>query len=740
MASENTFSPHSRAQDEREIARKQDDFSAGMFKDLPASEIPDNAVAELKNFVNKGSRLVTRPGTKKWGDYSTFTDHAPLPSIVTGLTATSTAIGNVRTIDNIVGYAFATTNVGDYFVHDDGTHEIITAVTDSDTIITTTESTAAKDSSAAWVRQQVNCLFFHPFKKKIILFIGTKLYVSNDPTMTSWIQAVDVGTSTDNPTNHYSTIKADSNTIYLFNPNGIYTLNLDSIPYLLNKINGEVPASRIPTTGSPITNIYERKVLYTLSQLSGVDPDENRLTAGETATLRWESATNAVEIASNGKSRDYGSLYTSGADYYSGTGVEVGIILNQKNSALQYQQTATHYSIYATLDAGVVGVSDGIDGKGNNPELFLWLEDVPIAKSFVGSLAADGKTFTAVSGTFDDRDVGAALTIWDRGASGFNTIAIDSKTSSKIVVLSEAKHTASGITIPTAMGGYTVLGSDTPVKTTSITQNASGTITSTLASGDFAFVSGDIGKKLFLPDGAYRHVSGYVNETTVAVAENTSGFAITSTSAVAYDAPGRIYTEKTLDDDLSNRQAGWPLLTRFHEPLPNGDLGEITPGFLFTSDLDSNYLYYSNLPQGYEYNAGYYHPTYQYAFFKDAIRQLKELPDRLVTYCSNSTHVIPINTFNEQNLPDLGITVPIIAGQHVIDAAIGVVDYGSISDLDMGRHIMITNEPAIRIFDGNNYSENIATDRLVDEIKQFQNASSAIYSPLLGYIFWGNTE
>lgn len=68
------------------------------------------------------------------------------------------------------------------------------------------------------------------------------------------------------------------------------------------------------------------------------------------------------------------------------------------------------------------------------------------------------------------------------------------------------------------------------------------------------------------------------------------------------------------------------------------------------------------------------------------------------------------------------------------------MDYGSLANIDIGRHIMITNEPATRIFDGNRYSENIASQRLMEELRSLNMATSAIYHAICGYVFWGNNQ
>jgi hypothetical protein len=101
---------------------------------------------------------------------------------------------------------------------------------------------------------------------------------------------------------------------------------------------------------------------------------------------------------------------------------------------------------------------------------------------------------------------------------------------------------------------------------------------------------------------------------------------------------------------------------------------------------------------------------------------------------------MPLNVFDERKIEELGISIAVIAGQNVVDDSVGLLDYGSLANVDRGRHIMITNEPAIKVFDGYDYSENIASQRIMDDLRSLQAATSAIYHNIIGYVFWGNNE
>lgn len=802
------FSPHTQQQDEREITRLQEDFSAGAFKDLPASKIPENGVAELVNMTNFGDYLQARSGSREWGDYSTYTPCATLPSFATGIVATSTVIGVDRTIEITSGYSYTSANVGDYFVHDDGVHERITEVTDSNTIVTYTDTTDAKSSSNAWMRAQINCTYFHKYKKKVLLLIGNKLYVSNDYTMTSWVPVSLVASSEYTFYNSVSKIDELNNYAFIFNTNGIYKINLDSSPYLVYPANSQRPDVLI--SDLLIGGYYIRRYTYTTTRLSGIG-NRDRNTSG--VIIELESGN--VEADVNNK--DFAKRMTVSPITNSNT-TTVSYLNNPEDVNDNKSQHWTHYSVYVTLDVGINGI-DPIIGEGNNSELFIWLADIPIAKTFMMAIA--GTVGEAIEGSFTDDDNGAGLSVFNKHTQAFQSIAINSVEDSTHVILAVAPtgSVASGCSINhttnriTGISGMPVSQSGTPIRMSAtnlsnglsddvvyyatnivantsfqlasgysasisgtsvvdilssgdaiqyytsgqynypaaigctsptpssiftLTQNASGNVTiPTLYSGLFG--SGYVGKTMFLSDGTYRHITG-VSGSNISVAENTAEYAITIAKAGCVDATRRSFSDYTEDDTLRTRIAAWTLQNRFYEPLPKSDIGLIVPGFITVATRDNNYVYYSQLPEGYEYMGGYYNPGYQYAYFKGAIRALRELPNNLVVYCSSSTHTMPLNVLDERRVEELGLSVTVLAGQSTVDASIGLLDYGSLADIDIGRHIMITNEPAIRIFDGNRYSENIASQRMMEDLKSLHMATSAIYHAIIGYVFWGNNE
>lgn len=697
------FSPKSRAQDEREIVRIQKDFSSGMFMDIPATNIPDNGVAYLKNITNKGNELVGRSGSRKWGNYATGTPHAPLPSFATGITATSTSTGTVRTITT-TGYTFTSSNIGDFFVHDNGIHEIITNVTSASIIVTQTSSADSYSSSAAWLHHQLNGQYFHKYLKKIIIQLGSDLYISDDISISSW--SIAYCQSTEKLANEISSFEEHGNYVLVYNRNGIYRLDLGDNPSFkcyYYKINSLVPQSQLTKPTVPELAAHCRRYIYGLGKISGIGQNRDRQTDGVVQLV--DSGTNIR----NSSNIDYSEYWTVDS-ISSGHGVTVsGFDVPVVDGSLKENHWDV-YTVWGTIDT---------EADTTDPEAYVWIADIPVMKSFVVDVTSS--TCTVKSGYISSYDIGSTVKI-------FNGSSIETKT---ITAVNTDTNT---FTINTALSvnvsdSYCFIGA-TKGSIVSISGN-----TLTIVSGS-NINDLDEGKRLFLSDGTTVYIDSVINGVaTIPEVRITTG-----TTAACWDVVTRSFHDETPDSVLMSRMSGYPCYQRYYENLPNSNIGVVTAGFNFVATRNDNKIYYSELSEDFDFLAGYYHPLYQMCNVKDGIRLLKSIPDGLVIYCYGSTALIKTNTYSSVDLSNLGVSIATVTNQTTVDENIGCVAYGSVQSLEDGRHILITNEPGIRVFDGVKYSDNLASQRVVEELKRLQPNVSSVYHPMVGYIFWGLNE
>lgn len=713
--SEKSFSPISRNEAERKIIRAQRDFSAGMFNDIPASTIPENGVAYLKNFKNKGTELVGRSGSRRWGNYNTSTPSASLPTIATDIMYSDSVVGEIRTITITNGYSFSTDNIGDFFIRTNGINERIINVTATDTIITETEDITEHTSQFGSLRRQVNGIYYHNVQKKIIIHIGTEIYVANDLYVSGWSKAY--CESYDNPINEISIFDEKDNDVYIFNRNGIYKLNLNIIvgnDYFFYKINSNIPSSKLVPIADVSMGTYGRRYIYGLTKFGECGQNDNRQSSN--IHLLLDSGTNAiidnVDYAENRFSNPISDIQTSRL-----TELSVPVVNGSKKE--------THwdsYSIWGTVDTGDNGI-DPVTGNANNPEQYIWIDDIPIMKCFM--INNTDSTITCIDGNILDVDFESDIKI-------FNGLTFDDTYINVIDSDNNTFETTIDYTGISLYNSFAFIGAEKGAK---FSWNSTDRIL-TVTNG-YAFISSDVGKRIFLSNGSKIYIKRYINASNVEIAGNV---VIPSIIAGCWNPTSRSYVDSTSDDTLRARLNSYSCYQRFYQPLPVTNTGVITTGFVITSLRDNNYIYYSQIPDGYEYLAGYYHPTYQFTLVKDKIRSLKVLNDKLIVYCFNSTSTIDVRSFSEFTLDDIGVSIATLPNQTVIDDTIGVIAYGSIQSLENGNHIMITNEPAIRIFDGNSYVLNASTKKITEILKRLQPNMSSVYSPLTGYTFWGLDE
>jgi hypothetical protein len=715
--SRNNFDPRSPQQDERPIVRNQFDFKAGLFNDMPASNIPINGVSELKNFINFGDSLTGRSGTKQWSQ-------SVIPDKSSGLSITSTVSSGQRTVIDplAAGTFFSFDDIGNWIVFSDDSIEKIVDYTDNDTVVTTTSSAdnAVADADTVGIRGHLNAAMFHKGNKRIVIHVDNRILIADDINCSGWTECI--RNSIVKPSNNTSMFDEFENFAVLCNSNGIFKINLDQEPPIYFRTNINVPNAKITSTGAQSTTTpYGYKYVYSLSRIPGFG-NRNRQSPG--AIIEMETGSNIADD----NYQDYGLVW-SASGVSSGNSLTIGSLTNSVDpiTPTNINQEATHYTLYRSLDVGVNG-TDPIGGAGNNPEQLIWVEDVPVAKAF--TVTVSGTTCTNTIGTFDATDIGSIISIYD-GVNSYNR-TIDSGLSSTVVTLSSSLP--SGATSqPANIGGAT-----------SLSLSQSGDVVSVEASGLSVFASGDVGKTLYWTDGDYGVVKSFTDSGTVIVHNSDTK----ATQGACMDPTSRQYRDIMQDDpatgeaynidQLRVRIGSYLLQQRFWQSLPNSNIGVIVPGFMFVAPRNSKYMYYSQMPVGYEYLMGYYKPDVQFTRFKDAINNMVEFPNTLIVRCNTSTYDLPLNTFETIRDDSTGEAYLVISSQNVLDESVGSTDFGGSVKTDEGVEIVITNEPAIRLFDGQKYSENLATDRIMKQLQKMNAVYAASYDPINGLIFWGS--
>lgn len=389
-----------------------------------------------------------------------------------------------------------------------------------------------------------------------------------------------------------------------------------------------------------------------------------------------------------------------------------------------YDAHWNRYVLCSTLD-----VADPLSGSGNNSELYIWNADIPVAKAFTASQS--GVVITSDEGIFVPGDTGSILRFQDPLV--FEVLLkeyVDEHTFRTEYDTSIPKQSA-------AIGGDASLGKRIRV----LTIQQSGT-TVTRQSGDL-FAATDEGRILFLSDGTELHVVSFTDTDKVEVLENAT---IGSNTAACIEPKTRKWYDTVRDDpyltspNLRSRITNYSLQNRFFTPLPNCNIGEVTANMLWAAVRQDSIIFYSPADTNYRHQAGYHYEQEQREFVQDAIVEISEVGDYLSIKCIHSTRALPLNTFTPIELTSAGTAIIKCAGNFMVDEHIGIKHYGGVCRIDRKQQIVITSEPGIRIFNGNDYGENLAVDRIVKELEKMKVGYACCYDPINGFTFWGLDE
>ncbi len=390
-----------------------------------------------------------------------------------------------------------------------------------------------------------------------------------------------------------------------------------------------------------------------------------------------------------------------------------------------YDAHWNRYVLCSTLDVGPLG-ADPLSGTGNNTELYIWNTDIPVAKAFTASMF--GITITLTAGEFVPGDAGSRIR-FQNGDEYYLHIYVSSTEFLTVVSGTQTSQSA-------AIGGDGSYLVNKPIRVMTIQQ--SGT-TVTRQSGD-TFSSNDVGRILFLSDGTELHVVSYTDTDTIDVLESAT---IAIDTAACIEPKTRCWTDTVRDNpylttpNLRSRITNYSLQNRFFTPMPNCNVGEVTANMLWAALRQDSIVYYCPADTNYRHQAGYHYQQEQREFIQDAIMEMSEIGDYLSIKCVHTTRALPLNTFTSIELTSAGTAIIKCAGNFMVDEHVGIKHYGGVCRIDRKQQIVITSEPGIRLFNGLEYGDNLATDRIIKDLEKMKVGYACCYDPVNGFTFWG---
>lgn len=381
-----------------------------------------------------------------------------------------------------------------------------------------------------------------------------------------------------------------------------------------------------------------------------------------------------------------------------------------------YPNEFTHYTLWATEDAGPLGIKKS--GQGNDEELYIWAEDVPMIKAYVLSAAATG-IVTASKGTFHEYDVGSLLVATD----GTEGIIVTYKNPTSVTWSRTDVLTNVGATIGT---DYSFTASQ-----------AAYTVTIALpAAGRFAAT--DVGKRIFWSDGTTSIITGYTSATVVTVADSTTrtamgGGILYSPSTTAYENY-RNFNDTMTDQVLRSHLSSYWLRNRYWVPLPSSNTGCFWGDFMVCATRNSRKIYYNELLD--DYMVGYYSSYWQKNDIDDAISELRSYKSTFSVFCTHSVSSFYPDKKIQKEIPELGELVSVLAYKETRSNSIGCVDWGSIVSVEDGVDAFMTSDGEVRMFDGITFGNNLVGKNM-KAMRKLQPIGTASYDAIRGYLRWG---
>ena len=402
------------------------------------------------------------------------------------------------------------------------------------------------------------------------------------------------------------------------------------------------------------------------------------------------------------------------------------------NSTTNRARHWTHYVVLRTENIGPDGVNPRIIENTQEelpPINFTWVADARVAGAFYAYKEHSGLV-TALSGEFEQADVGTPIK-WEDGDVETISEYVDSThvyTTSGYYGYYEDKKPLQAAAIG---GGVVVLGHQTGDRV--------------YRDGGTAFSEDDVGETLFFSDGYEVVIIEYVSEDCVVVSDSVDR----DMQGMTHSPVSRVFNDTVSDDKLFARQGEahvglWE--HRFWKNMKSGACGTIVPGFMISASRNSSILYYCQLPIGRKYMGGYHLVSRQLNDrIEDSIQYITKLPNRVIVFCKNSTWGGPTNLSdsNIKALPEFGYSYAVLYID-VLDARIGLNDYGSLAPVDNAMLIMRCTDGSVRQFDGTQFGEDVTIDpdsrqdRIKATLGETYPLSASVYSDKegLGYVLW----
>lgn len=277
------YKPDTNASSRRTLPYDTDNFGRGVIKDVPASDIPENSLADGENVIVYPTEVQGRTGSRLF----TNTEVPP----ITGRTAYSgQKDGFIITADQ---NQFTLADVGNYWVWPGAEtvqEEIIRYINGTHVEVATSGTIAW--TAGCYLTGGRNLWAFHKVKKKWLFQFGREFWTA-DIDITTFTRVLIV--SRDKPNNSFSGVSEfDDQSWMVYNSAGIFRVDLYAPDVMAYRVNVPIPHTKIDEQIQTADTNFQYGYIYSHARLSDHGWFRDRLTPTrievEGGTNRWDDA------------------------------------------------------------------------------------------------------------------------------------------------------------------------------------------------------------------------------------------------------------------------------------------------------------------------------------------------------------------------------------------------------------------------------------------------------------------
>jgi hypothetical protein len=202
----------------------------------------------------------------------------------------------------------------------------------------------------------------------------------------------------------------------------------------------------------------------------------------------------------------------------------------------------------------------------------------------------------------------------------------------------------------------------------------------------------------------------------------------------------RAYYDILNDNRLLGNMKVWALNTRFYKPLASSNIATYHNGIFVTAVRNSNEYSYSSASDF--RHLGYHHASKQRNDgIEKGIRCMLTVGDNICILTTSSTHAInPKNAVVIEN-EEFGEFFLFLPDPVMVNSAIGTTHQFKWKNGEKGDVVIVTNEPAVRFFNGNTYDRNLAEGYIqLSDINLMEEVIFMSYSNSGGIHLWGKAK